>query len=138
MNESSPLWAAYLEMTHGEGEGRSRVQWIITPPVPAPVARPLDLNPIEHPAVFHRRQERRTHKTTWRVKHLNTDIKIRELRMEIAELERRGWDPKQVITCQVHPLEMQNLAREGWKTPYRLITRFERVAETMYGFRIKI
>lgn len=130
MNESSPLWAAYLEMTHGDGDSRSRVQWIILPPAPS--------DGIEHPAVFHRRQDRRTHKTTWRVKHLNNDLKIGELRVEISDFERRGWDAKQVITCQVHPLEMTGIVREGWKTPYRLITRFERVAEAMYGFRIKI
>lgn len=128
MNESSPLWAAYLEMTHGDGDSRSRVQWIILPPTAG----------IDHPAVFHRRQDRRTHKTTWRVKHLNTDPKVRELTMEIAEFERRGWAAKEVITCQVHPMEMADIVREGWKTPYRLITRFERVAEARYGFRIKI
>lgn len=139
MNESSPLWAAYLELTYGDGTNRARMQWMFLPPVPVEIAANVGLaDSVDTASYFHRRQDRREHKTTWRAHHIVTVADHNTLMSEIRSAEQRGWTAKPVITCMVHPLEMRDIVNEDWKTPYRLINRFERVAEARFDFKIKI
>lgn len=135
MSEQTPLWAAYLEMTLGEGADRARRQWILLPPVPPHVA-PEGMRPIEFPAYFYRQQDRRDHKATWRVNHLDLPSKQRALLSSIADAEVRGWVAAPLITCEVHPLDMKKILLQGWKTPYDIINRLTRVAKNKHGYSI--
>lgn len=129
------LWAAYLEMVHGDGESRARMQWVFVPPVPDDVA-PDGMTPVPHAGYYYRRQNKVSHKSTWKITHLNTPQKHQEMLKAIADAEMRGWRANPVVTCEVHPLEMRELALEGWKTPYRFLNRLTRVASAKHGYKI--
>jgi hypothetical protein len=121
-------------MTFGEGDRRARHQWILLPPMlenMAPPGAPI----LSNPSFFHRKQETPDNKTVWAAHMLNAPHKYTALHLEIAELERIGWAPKPIITCEVHPEEMRDIAAE-WKTPWKVLNRLIRVADRKHGFKI--
>lgn len=131
----TPLWAAYVELVHGAGDGRSRHQYIMFPPV-SEQFRTGGAGPIEHPSYFHRKQDRMDHRAVWRIQHLTTQALLEQFVDRFNDLESRGWIASPVITCQVHPLEFEEIVLSGWRTPYRIISRMQRVARIKHNFTI--
>lgn len=135
MSQSSPLWGAYLEMILGDGDTRKRQQWIFAPPVPATVA-PEGMRPVDHVVYWYRRQNNPEHKSVWVATHVSTPQKHQDLLASIRDAEAKKWVANPLVTCEVHPLEMKEIALGGWKTPYRIINRVTRVAKHKYNYTI--
>lgn len=132
---NTPLWATYLEMYRGDGANQKRKQWVILPPVPASIA-PAGMRALETPSYFYRQQERKDHKSVWRVYHLSTDGHRKALLQSIDAAEDQGWTARPMVTCQVHPDEMRQIVETGWKTPYRILQRMDRVAQVLHGYPV--
>lgn len=129
------LWAAYLHITRpsekhvGETE---RHQWVFIPPVPQELM-PRGKEAILGFSFYHRHQDKLTQKSVWK----HSEGRTREqFAQGIASYEMEHWVADELITCQVADFELAKLAKEGFKTPYGIISRLRRVSDVTHRYTI--
>lgn len=142
------LYAMYLQATRKQSITNkvARRQWIVLPPLTETVLRDVPGNKPdadERFLKFYREQSSPENRVKWRWEWHPMDTAEDIIPLEVKRLLTQNqnfppdnqWVFSPVVTAQITPRELATLFAEP-KTPYSLLTRFEKVARTKHHLAI--